>query len=62
MIDSAFAKRIEKLSDDELERQTSVAFMSANYESFGTGGESRADAQWEYRMLEQERKRRKSLK
>jgi hypothetical protein len=59
MIDTAFASQIKKLSDAELERQTSAAYMTAYYESHGHDDESRADALREYRMLERERSRRK---
>ena len=62
MIDTGFATRIRKLSDDELERKVSAAFNSAYCESFGGDHEARADALQEYRMLEVERKRRKESK
>lgn len=58
MIDTAFANRIKKLSDAELERQGSAAF-DATCESFGRDDEARADALQEYWLLERERKRRR---
>ena len=58
MIDTAFANRIKKLSDAELERQVSAAF-DATCESFGRDDEARADAQQQYWVLERERSRRK---
>jgi len=61
MIDTAFAKRIKKLSDAELERQASAAF-DATCESFGSDIEARADALQEYWMLERERKRRRATR
>lgn len=57
MVDTAFANRIKKLSDAELERQVAAAF-DATCESFGNDDEARADALQEYWMLERERKRR----
>jgi hypothetical protein len=62
MIDTEFVNRIKKLSDAELERQTSAAHVAAYYESHGNDDESRADALLEYRMLEQELERRKEPK
>jgi hypothetical protein len=58
MIDTAFANRIKKLSDAELERQVAAVF-DATCESFGSDDEARADALQEYWMLERERKRRR---
>ena len=60
MKNTAFVNRIKKLSDAELERQVSAAFNSAYCESFGSDHEARADAVREYRMLEQEKKCRRS--
>lgn len=60
MIDTAaFASRIKKLSDSELERQASAAYTAAYCESYGHDHEARADAHQEYWMLEGELKRRK---
>ena len=60
MIDSAFANRIKKLSDAELERQRAGAF-DATCESFGSDEQARANALQEYWMLERERKRRQEV-
>jgi hypothetical protein len=51
MRDTAFANRIKKLSDAELERQVAAVF-DATCESFGSDDEARADALQEYWMLE----------
>jgi hypothetical protein len=59
MIDTAFAKRVKKMSGAELEREESAAYNSAYYESFGNDHEARADATQEYEMLARERKSRK---
>jgi len=61
MIDTAFASRIKKLSDFDLERQVSAAF-DATCESFGGDDEARSDALQEYWMLERERKRRRATR
>jgi len=61
MIDTAFANRIKKLSDAELEHQASAAF-DTTCESFGSDDEARADALREHRMLERERKRRRATR
>ncbi len=58
MTDTEFANRIKKLSDTELERQASAAYMAAYCESYGHDGEARADAVREYCMLEREKRRR----
>jgi hypothetical protein len=60
MIDTAFATRVEKLSDADLEREESAAYHSAFYESFGNDHEARADAIQEYTMLARELKSRKA--
>lgn len=59
MIDTAFANRVKKMSDAELEREESAAYSSAYYETFGSDHEARADAIQEYEMLARERKSRK---
>jgi hypothetical protein len=58
MMDTAFANRVKKMSDDELEREESAAHSSAYYETFGNDHEARADAIQEYEMLARERKSR----
>ena len=58
MIDTAFAERIQKLSDADLEREESAAYNNAYGESFGNDFEAHADAIQEYEMLAREWKRR----
>ena len=60
MIDTGFANKIENMSDAELERQASAAYMAAYCESYGHDGEARADTVREYRMLERERSHRRA--
>ena len=62
MIDTGFANRIQRLSDDELERQASAAYVNAYYESYGHDHEARADAVREYQMLDRERSRRREAR
>jgi hypothetical protein len=59
MVDTAFANRITKLPDAELEQQASSAYMCAYYESFGNDHEAHADAIQEYETLARELKSRK---
>ena len=59
MFDTGFANKIENMSDADLEREASAAYMAAYCESYGHDGEARADALREYRMLEREQSRRK---
>jgi hypothetical protein len=61
MMDTAFANRIKKLSDVDLEREESAAYNIAYGESFGNDFEARADAIQEYEMLARERKSRKPV-
>ncbi len=62
MINTAFADRIKKLSDAELEGEESAAYNGAYGESFGNDHEAHADAIQEYEMLARERKNRRTLK
>lgn len=59
MTDTQFANRIKKLSDADLERQVSAAYMAAYCESFGSDYEARADAIRECRIVELELSRRR---
>jgi hypothetical protein len=61
MIDTAFLKRIRKMTDSELEQQASNAYMIAYYETFGNDYEAKADAIQEYEALAREQIRRKGL-
>jgi hypothetical protein len=56
LVDSAFLKRIRKMSDSELERQASNAYVNAYYETFGNDYEAKADAIQEYEALAREQK------
>jgi hypothetical protein len=60
MIDTAFADRIKKLSDAELEHEESAAYEIAYGESFGNDHKAHADAIQEYGMLAREWKRRRA--
>jgi hypothetical protein len=62
MINTAFAARIKKLSDAELEGEASAAYNSAYGESFGNDHEAHADAIQAYEMLARESKNRRTLK
>jgi len=58
MIDTAFANRIKKLSDAELDAQMSATYNNAYFESCGNDYEARADAIQRYEMLMREWERR----
>lgn len=60
MVDTRFANKIKKMSDDELDLQVSNAYVVAFYESFGSDYEGRAEAIERYRSLERERSRRRA--
>ena len=59
MTDTEFANRIKKLSDADLERLASAAYMAAYCESYGNDAEARTEALLEHRLLERERSRRR---
>jgi hypothetical protein len=61
MIDTAFLKRIRKMTDSDLARRASNAYMTAYCESFGNDYEAKADAIQEYEALSREQKRREGL-
>jgi len=61
MVDTAFLTRIRKMTDDEIDRQTSNAYTAAYCESYGTDYEAKADAIQEHEALAREQKRRKAL-
>ena len=61
MIDNTFLKRIRKMTDSELNRQVSNAYMSAYLESFGRDYGAKADAIQEYEALAREQKDRMRL-
>jgi hypothetical protein len=60
MIDTAFADRIKKISDADLDAQVSNAYDIAYGKSFGNDHEAHGDAIQEYEMFARERKRRRA--
>lgn len=62
MIDTAFLKRIRRMTDDELDRQAGSAYMAAYYESYGRDYEAKADAIQEHDALVHEQRRRRGLR
>ena len=60
MTNTEFSNRLKKLSDADLERQASAAYVNAYYETCGHDHEARADALREYRVLEREQSRRRA--